>query len=338
MGEREKDPITPLVIKDRIYGEVVIDDPCAQELLESPPLKRLAHISQMGVYGYAFPHIETTRLEHSIGVYQLLQRFGASREEQIAGLLHDVSHTAFSHVADHLFKSQVAQDFQDKRHAKSVFHSEIPEILRRHHVSPGKVTNYYSFALLEQSLPDLCADRIDYTLRDAVVCGVLEEVDVEMFLSAFKVVDEQWVFIEPTIAQYFYKISVAMARDWWAPDWGLLQFQLMAFALRSGLDYSVITEEDLFLTDKEVWEKLEQSGKPQILRRLEQVKNIQGLRFEPSESPFDIPLQGKYRGTDPLVHWDGKLERISRFNVSLAKEAEEVKKRVESIKYIKIVD
>ena len=47
-----------------------------------------------------------TRYEHSVGVMLLARRVGGGLREQVAALLHDVSHTAFSHVIDHVFHDQ----------------------------------------------------------------------------------------------------------------------------------------------------------------------------------------------------------------------------------------
>lgn len=46
------------------------------------------------------------RYDHSVGVMLLIRMLGGTLEEQIAGLLHDVSHTAFSHVADYVFENR----------------------------------------------------------------------------------------------------------------------------------------------------------------------------------------------------------------------------------------
>lgn len=52
--------------------------------------------------------------DHSMGVFVILRARGAPLEEQIAGLLHDVSHTAFSHVGDWVYgKENQDKDYQN---------------------------------------------------------------------------------------------------------------------------------------------------------------------------------------------------------------------------------
>ncbi len=94
--------------KDRVYGRTEIFEPIILELLASPALQRLKGVDQFGYLpGYAivpaggFPGGPVSRFEHSVGVYLLLRKYGAPLEEQIAGLLHDVSHAVFSHSIDY---------------------------------------------------------------------------------------------------------------------------------------------------------------------------------------------------------------------------------------------
>lgn len=63
-------------------------------------MQRLKGISQFRIPDKYYFKDNYSRFEHSIGVMVLLGKLGASQEEQIAGLLHDVSHKAFSHVYD----------------------------------------------------------------------------------------------------------------------------------------------------------------------------------------------------------------------------------------------
>ncbi len=89
--------------KDRIYGTTTITEPVIQELMQSEAMQRLKKVNQYGASFYRFSHLTTNRFEHCVGVYLLLRKFNAVTEEQVAGLLHDVPHTVFSHVVDFVF-------------------------------------------------------------------------------------------------------------------------------------------------------------------------------------------------------------------------------------------
>src|SRR3954449_11375126 len=90
---------------DRVYGPSAVDDPKTVALIECPTFQRLKGIRQAGPSAFAFPFKTVTRYEHSLGVYTLLRKLGAGPREVIAGLLHDVSHTAFSHAVDFVVSS-----------------------------------------------------------------------------------------------------------------------------------------------------------------------------------------------------------------------------------------
>ena len=106
--------------EDRVYGTVTIDDPGIIALMARPTFQRLRGVRQAGPSALAFTFKTVTRHEHSLGVYLLLRRLGARREEQIAGLLHDLSHTAFSHAVDFLFDSEEQDHHEGLKDRKSV--------------------------------------------------------------------------------------------------------------------------------------------------------------------------------------------------------------------------
>lgn len=155
-----------IIVLDRIYGITKIDSPVLIELIRSKPVQRLKKISQFGVPD-EFYHLKNySRYEHSLGVMLLLKQLGASEEEQIAGLLHDVSHTAFSHVVDWVIGTGHVEDYQDTQHKDVIASSKITNILKRYGYNPHKIADYHHFPLLERELPIVCADRADYSLRE----------------------------------------------------------------------------------------------------------------------------------------------------------------------------
>lgn len=51
--------------------------------------------------------------------------------------------------------------------------TEIPSLIESHNFSSTRVLNEELFPLLEQDAPALCADRVDYGLRDSLAFGTL---------------------------------------------------------------------------------------------------------------------------------------------------------------------
>ena len=98
--------VTPLRWTDRVYGPCLIEDPFFLDLINSPCFQRLKRIRQAGPSALVYEFKTVTRYEHSLGVHILLSRLGADRREQVAGLLHDISHTAFSHAVDFVYDSE----------------------------------------------------------------------------------------------------------------------------------------------------------------------------------------------------------------------------------------
>src|SRR5262249_23384695 len=101
---------------DRVYGEVSVDDPQILALIACPTFQRLKGIKQSGPSAFAFPFKTVTRFEHCVGAYVLLNRLGADLREQVAGLLHDISHTAFSHAVDFLYSSDEQNHHEQLKH------------------------------------------------------------------------------------------------------------------------------------------------------------------------------------------------------------------------------
>ena len=91
--------------RDRVYGSVSIEDSKILHLISCATFERLKGVRQAGPSALAYQFKDVTRYEHSLGVFILLRRLRAPRREQIAGLLHDISHTAFSHAVDFVFTS-----------------------------------------------------------------------------------------------------------------------------------------------------------------------------------------------------------------------------------------
>ena len=141
---------------DALWGQFDVELPVLLELLVSEPVQRLRGIHQAGASHYLYPQSRsTTRFEHSVGVMRLVQLLGGSIEEQVAGLLHDVPHTAFSHTVDIVFPN-AEHNYHESFQQDVILNSSVPAILSTHGIPLHSALEPDSYPLLEQPLPDLC--------------------------------------------------------------------------------------------------------------------------------------------------------------------------------------
>ncbi len=179
-------------VSDKVYGDFEITEPIILELLNCPAMQRLKGVDQAGYRplwvklnnNADINEYDNSRFAHSVGVYSLLYKYGAPLEEQIAGLIHDVSHSAFSHCIDYVLDvgSEKEQNHQDNLFEEFVRKTEIPEILKKYGFDPEHILNDKNFPLKEKELPDLCADRIDYSLRTAILFQEISQEDKDLIL------------------------------------------------------------------------------------------------------------------------------------------------------------
>src|SRR3954453_23439431 len=197
---------------DRVYGDVTIEDPRLLALIACPTFQRLRGIRQAGPSALAFPFKTVTRYEHSLGVHLLLRRLGADLREQVAGLLHDISHTAFSHAVDFIFASEEQNHHEQLKH-EFLGRADIVAALGPLGFTPEEFFDDSIYRLLERPLPWLCADRLDYFFRDGLACGAAAPGEVARFLDPLAVVDRPIVFTSAEVARRAAEVYTVMNRD-----------------------------------------------------------------------------------------------------------------------------
>ena len=292
---------------DRVYGEVAVDDPGILALIGCPTFQRLRGIRQAGPSALAFPFKTVTRFEHSLGVYTLLGRLGADRRERLAGLLHDVSHTAFSHAVDFVIASE-EQDHHEGLKPEFLRRPDLDRAIRALGFRPEDFFDDSIYPLLEQPLPALCADRLDYFLRDSLACGVTTPAQVARFLGSLTVDGPTIAFDSEAVAREATERFAIMNRDWWASPTEAYIYNEFADALREGFRLGVLNRDDLLGDDAEVMAKLRGSRDPGIAEKLGHV-----LAFSPrSIEGFTPRVTPKTRWLDPPVSDASGLRRLSQ--------------------------
>lgn len=304
-----------LIIKDRVYGKEEIDSPVLIELINLKEIQRLKKINQFGVPD-AFYHFKNfSRFEHSLGVMILLRRLGADEEEQIAGLLHDASHTAFSHVIDWVRKSGYMENAQDKHHKDFILKSKISLILKKHNYSPVRIANYKNFKLLERRSPLLCADRIDYGLRE------IPDKDAKKCYSGLTVKKDKIVFNDRNKALLFAKHFLKLQKNHWGGEETVWRYTIFSKALRKALTLKIIKDEDFWLDDQTVVGKLKKAEDEEVVKLLK-ILTKRSLKDFPKSRKF---RRKKFRYSDPAVLFNGKVKRLSDLNEEFKRELEKEK-------------
>jgi len=295
-----------MTIDDRVYGSVEITEPVLLELIAAPSFQRLKTIDQFGLSKRFSVVPSYDRFEHCVGVMLLLRRVGASLEEQVAGLLHDVSHTAFSHLIDWIIGDAPEREaFQDENHERFIVQSELPIILQRHGLSPERITDYERFGLLERPAPELCADRVDYSVREFAIWADL--LFVPLFLENLVVKDGRMICATREIAARLGKDFLTLQFKHWAHEKTLIRYYLLAKIFRLALDRGVLHLKDFTNgSDEEIFAKIETSSDVEIRHQLHELPKM--LAEPASFSQSEVTVRKKFRWIDPLFE-DGKTLR-----------------------------
>jgi len=325
-----------MIYEDRIYGKIEITEPVILGLINSPSMQRLKDIDQAGYFEPHFPGISCTRFEHSLGVYVLLKKYSASIDEQIAGLIHDVSHSAFSHCIDYVLDigSGEKHDHQDNIFDEFVRKSEIPEILKKYNLNLNYILDDENFPLKEKDLPDLCADRIDYSLRTAIIIKEIE--NGKYFIDNLLVEDQKWIFKNFESAEKYAKLFLKLNTDYYAGLPSAVMFRTVGDYLRYALSKNYISESDLYTTDKIILKKIEPYIKIDSMLGLLFDRMNNKICFENNPNDYDGRVFCKSRVVDPLCLHNGKIQRVSDIDSGWKRVvAEESKPKEYFIKFLK---
>lgn len=293
-----------IFINDPVYGKRGVKSPMLIELINSQPLQRLKRINQFGIPDEFYHKKNFSRFEHCTGVMFLLEHLGASEAEQAAGLLHDVSHMAFSHlydwVVDDYTKPGCTESRQDDNHVDFIRNSEIPAILQSHGYEVGHITNYHHFGLLERDSPDLCADRVDYSLRE------FSPATAKKIYQGLTTFDGQIVCSNLETAQVFGREFLILQMEHWGGYEALVRYHLFSRVLKRALEQEIIGLPDFSIDDGHIVDKLKHSPDTQIQKMLQFLR-----QKHPSQPNEGVKVFKKFRFIDPPFLTDCGLKILS---------------------------
>lgn len=310
-------------LTDPIYGSFEITEPVLLDVLGSSAVQRLRFVLQHGITGLIGVTKSTTRFDHSLGVMLLIRKVGAVSvppdallREQIAALLHDVSHTAFSHVIDYVFGDHDNQGYHERQKESVLARSDVPLILVRHGYVWRDFLDGQDFPLLEQPSPALCADRLDYFLRDARDLGLASDGEVHAAVASLAVHTGRLVTTDLETARWMGTTFIAADDASWANFREVGLYELAARAIRLGLENGALTEADLWGGDAAAWAKLQASPDPEIQAQVRLVSPETGFEWDAAHPTFAVST--KLRTIDPPVLLGGQVQPLSALDPAFA--------------------
>ena len=325
-----------MIYKDRVYGGITINDPAVLEIINTPEFRRLEDIDHGGYSHIHFPGSKHTRFEHSLGVYELLRRCNASKEEQIAGLLHDISHSAFSHTMDYITAdgSGKSQCHQDRIFLKYLKNSSIAGILDKYGFSIERIADDNNFPLKENELPDICADRIDYSLRGFLCFKIAPREITNYFLEHLKSSANQWFFDNAQSAERYASLFKELNETCYCAPKTAHMFRTTAEYIKRALDYGYIDEEDLYTSDSLVLDKIWLHHNRDLILNKLFLRMENKAAWEINENDYDFQVFCKSRAVDPFYCDGVSLKRLSEAKPSWKNiVAEELKPKEHFIKF-----
>ena len=292
-----------MIVNDSVYGEIEFDGAIAK-IINSQPIQRLKRIRQGGAVFLAYPNISTSRFEHSVGVCYLIGTLGGNLQEQIAGLLHDVSHTAFSHVIDYVLENQ-DEDFHEHHKLRFLMDREVAETLYSLELQPKDFIDDRQFGLLERELPKLCADRIDYTLRDLIVWGKISQLEAHKFLNSLEVVDGNIAINSLSQGRWFKNNYEYLNQHFFRDPKNVVANLTFSKLLKKALEIEVLQLKDFFQDDNFIIDRI--NSHEMLRKRLKLIPiQLQEQKDTVRNSKF------KARHVNPAIVQNGSLMPLSQ--------------------------
>lgn len=258
-------------------------------------------------------------LDHSVAVALIVWHFTHDKKQTLSGLFHDIATPVFKHCVDFLNGDYMTQESTEDLTSKIISNSkEIMELLKRDNIKLEEVDDYHIYPVADNDTPKLSADRLEYSLSNALLTYKLSNIDdiKKIYNDVILDKDEEGTlelsFKSKATALEFVKITSKLSIIY-REDRTRYSMQLLADIIKKLNEDRLITKEDLYnMKESEVIEIIENSKYKDIFNIWKNAKNIKVSKEKP-ENVYFVHHGAKIRYIDPLVN----KRRIS----SISKEA-----------------
>ncbi|MEE3486589.1 MAG: hypothetical protein VZT48_00625 [Bulleidia sp.] len=287
---------------------------CALELLDTEPLKRIGRIDMNCGMNYTsvipFAKMEPyTRLSHSIGVSMILWHYTRDEKQMLAGLVHDIAAPAFSHVIDFMHGDHTAQEYTEGPTYRIIHESpEMQDVLKQHGFRTEDITPDDQYPLANSNGHVICADRLEYTLGNAMNYGYADKDRICWIMSGlaagFNEHDvPEFVFQHRQQADAFAWLALQCGRTY-SCDADRYGMERLAVLLKKAVKQGILCEADLMKDEPHVIQKLLDSSLKEEWLSFRRMKDV--VRLDVYEEGA-LKADAKKRYIDPYAIGQGRV-------------------------------
>ena len=296
------------------------------DLLDTPPVRRLREVGMnCGCEYTAFPRFRGlapySRYDHSLGVALIVWHFTGDPAQAAAGLLHDIATPVFAHVVDFMRGDYLRQEATEEGTEALIAASPaLQAALRRHGLTTAQVCDYHRYPIADNDTPRLSADRLEYTLGNAINFGLCSRETAQRLYAELLVdpAGEELAFHSEEAATAFADLALQCSKIY-VSDEDRYAMQMLSELLRGAVARGVLDESDLTATEPAVIAKL--IADPVSAARWQHYRAYaRMLRAETHEAAGEWRrISAKKRHIDPLILGRGRVSAcVPAFRQELA--------------------
>lgn len=247
-------------------------------------------------------------LDYSVAVALIVWHFTHDKKQTLSGLFHDIVTPVFKHCVDFLNGDYMTQESPEDLTSKIISSSkEIMDLLKRDNIKLEEVDDYHIYPVADNDTPKLSADRLEYSLSNALLTYKLLNIDEikKIYNDVILDKDEEGTlelsFKSKETALEFVKITSKLSIIY-REDRTRYSMQLLADIIKKLNEDRLITKEDLYnMKESEVIEIIENSKYKDIFNIWKNAKNVKVSKEKPKNVYF-VHHGAKIRYIDPLVN------------------------------------
>ena len=253
-------------------------------------------------------------LDHSVAVALIVWHFTHDKKQTLSGLFHDIATPAFKHCVDFLNGDYMTQESTEDLTTNIIKNSkEIMKLLEKDNIDVSEIDNYHMYPIADNDTPKLSADRLEYSLSNALFTYELLDLDAiaeiynDIEIEKNEKGEVELGFKTKKIARNFVKVTSRLSVIY-REDRTRYSMQLIADILKRLSDENKITKEDLYkLKESDIISIIENSKYSKIFNIWKYAKKVKTSKEKP-ENVYYVHHGAKVRYIDPLFNG----ERMSK--------------------------